>query len=124
MLLQTGLHFLLKEMVTLHPATGDPAELTGMAHILAGLAGSAAGAVRSGHGGLVVDEQLAHAYLTQRLAQPPPAPTTTVHPPPPQLAGVVRAAEAAGGMQPRRESTTKAARPRRATTRTEEYSHG
>jgi hypothetical protein len=115
-------------LVTLHPATGDPAELTGMMQALTVLAGpGGGGAVRSGHGGLVVDEYLAHAYLTQRLAYPVSAPATPA-PAPAQLAGVVRNAESAGGMERRRPDATtapprKSARPARVT-RTEEHSHG
>lgn len=112
-------------LVTLHPATGDPAELTAMAQALQALAGADhGGAVRSGRGGLVVDEHLAHAYLNQRLAAgPAEAPPQPV---PAQLAGVVRDAETAAGMQRRPEShpaTRKTTRPARVT-RTEEHSHG
>jgi hypothetical protein len=114
-------------LVTLHPATGDPAELTAMGQALTVLAGpNHPRAVRTGHGGLTVDEALAHAYLSQRLHLTPAAPPPVMAAPA-ALTGVIRNAEASGGFLDRRPARSapprKATRPARVT-RTEEHSHG
>ncbi len=85
--------------VTLHPPVGaGPQAMAQMTRTLVALAHGERGRVRSGRGGLVVDDELALAYLSTRPgAQLPSLPA----PPAPVPGGVgrlVRQAEERGGL--------------------------
>jgi len=80
--------------VTLHlPA--DPAARSAMLRRLVELAGGRK-AIRSGHGGLVVSDEVALAYLAAASAGPAPPPSTRILTP--DVARVVRGAETRGGL--------------------------
>ena len=79
--------------VTIH-ALATPAQTAHLTRRLVALAGGDKSAVRSGNGGLVVDDALALAYLS--VTQPLPAPRQRQVPP--DLSSVVRDAEGRGGL--------------------------
>lgn len=113
--------------VTLHPPVGaGPQAMAQMTRTLVALAQGDRGRVRSGRGGLVVDDALALAYLASRPGAevPPPAPPA---PMPGGIARLVRNAEERGGLaQPEGEHkpaptpTAEAPTPAPATTTTTE----
>lgn len=104
--------------VTIH-ALASPAQTAHLTRCLVALAGGNKAAVRSGNGGLVVDDALALAYLSATL--PPAAPRQRQMSP--DLARVARDAEGRGGLlEPRADQaveeqpvqqTKPARRPRR-----------
>jgi len=84
--------------VTIH-TEGGPAATARLVRLLVHLADGNRAAVRSGHGGVVVTDAVALAYL-QRDAPPPPATRTVMTP---NLARVARDAEGRGGLLTPRE---------------------
>lgn len=81
--------------VTIHLPAG-PAAQTAVLRRLIALAGGDRRAVRSGHTGLVVSDDLARAYLND--GQPTADGGHLGHPVPPNLARFVRQAENTGGL--------------------------
>lgn len=84
-------------MITIHPSKGQT--MSSLTHALVQLNGGNAGTVRSGHGGVIVDERLAYSYLAYVLTRGAAAAARPVTSPVPAgLATVVRQAEHARGM--------------------------
>jgi hypothetical protein len=94
--------------VTIHKPVGcPPQQMAALTRLLVSLAGGDRRAVRSGHGGLVVSDAVALAYLTSAAPPVPGDDAPASQPVPPNLARVVRGAENAAGMTtPRQPAAT------------------
>jgi glyoxylase-like metal-dependent hydrolase (beta-lactamase superfamily II) len=91
-------------VIVIRPDTAAPSEMTALGRRLVALAGGDDTRVVTGHGGFVVDNDLAAAYLhLNGSAQTPPPPDRM---PPPLAAAVVERAEIRAGT---RRATTRRA---------------
>lgn len=101
--------------VTIHVPTAPAAQADVLRRLIA-LAGGDRRAIRSGHTGLVVSDDLARAYLND--GQPAASGGQISRPVPPNLAQVVRQAENTGGLlQPPAPATAEPVALEKTTTR-------